>query len=113
MRDLSYFGSYTLLGTLLLASPLINSGTLHPDVIALTTFWIQLTILFLSITFLLSLLFHKDRFSYSWTSTDILPIAFFCLTILSYPYSIDPEPEKILFIGQTIILWFIFRHISN
>ena len=76
-------------------------------------FWIQFIVLFLSVTFLLSSLFHKVQIFYSWTWIDSLPIALFVLVLLSYPYPIDPEPEKILFIGQITVLWYILRYLTN
>lgn len=113
MRDLIFFGTYALLGALLLGTPLIDSVMLENSITAQKVFWIQLIVLFLSVTFLLSSLFHKVQIFYSWTWIDSLPIALFVLVLLSYPYPIDPEPEKILFIGQITVLWYILRYLTN
>lgn len=113
MKDLPFFGTYALLGVLLLGSPLIDSGQLFSSLAAQKVFWIQLIALFLAITFLLSLLFHNGRIFYAWTWIDTLPIVCFVWILLAYPYSIDPEPEKILFIGQVIVLWYVFRYITH
>lgn len=116
MRELSFLGIYALLGALLVGTPLIDSGMLFSGLSGITAqkvFWIQLIVLFLSVTFLLSSLFHKVQIFYSWTWIDSLPIALFVLVLLSYPYPIDPEPEKILFIGQITVLWYILRYLTN
>lgn len=104
MKDLPFSGAYALLGVLLLGSPLIDSGQLFSSLTAQKVFWIQLIALFLAITCLLSLLFHKGRIFHAWTWIDTLPIVCFVWILLSYPYPIDAEPEKILFIGQVIVL---------
>ena len=113
MKDLPFSGTYALLGVLLLGNPLIDLGQLFSSLTAQKVFWIQLIALFLAITCLLSLLFHKGRIFYAWTWVDTLPIVCFVWTLFSYPYPIDAEPEKILFIGQVIVLWYVFRHITH
>ena len=35
------------------------------------------------------------------------------LILLSYPYSIHPEPEKLLFIGQMVVLWYLLRQVLH
>ena len=40
---------------------------------------------------------------------DLLVLSFFIITLLTYDYSLHPEPEKLLFGGQLVVLWFLLR----
>ena len=41
------------------------------------------------------------------------PLSLLGLILLSYPYSIHPEPEKLLFIGQMVVLWYLLRQVFH
>lgn len=112
MKNLPFLGAYALLGVLLLGSPLIESELISYSISVQKVFWIQLIAFLLSIISLLSIIFNDGRISYSWNWIDALPLAFFIWILLSYNYTIDSEPEKILFIGQAVVIWYILRYIT-
>ena len=77
------------------------------------TFWIQLITLFLSAVSLQGLWLNPSKELCPWTYVDILPLSLLGLILLSYPYSIHPEPEKLLFIGQMVVLWYLLRQVLH
>lgn len=77
------------------------------------TFWIQLIALFLSAVSLQGLWLNPSKGLCPWTYVDILPLSLLGLILLSYPYSIHPEPEKLLFIGQMVVLWYLLRQVFH
>ena len=103
MKELLKLGVYTLLGTLLLSAPFAGLGMLSTHLVTEKTFWIQLIALFLSAVSLQGLWLNPSKGLCPWTYVDILPLSLLGLILLSYPYSIHPEPEKLLFIGQMVI----------
>ena len=109
MKELLKLGVYTLLGTLLLSAPFAGLGMLSTHLVTEKTFWIQLITLFLSAVSLQGLWLNPSKELCPWTYVDILPLSLLGLILLSYPYSIHPEPEKLLFIGQMVVLWYLLR----
>ena len=96
MKELLKLGVYTLLGTLLLSAPFAGLGMLSTHLVTEKTFWIQLITLFLSAVSLQGLWLNPSKELCPWTYVDILPLSLLGLILLSYPYSIHPEPEKLL-----------------
>lgn len=45
-----------------------------------------------------------------FTPTDGLAVLFAVLTLCTYDRQLNPEPEKLLFGGQLLILWFLLRY---
>ena len=113
MKELLKLGVYTLLGTLLLSAPFAGLGMLSTHLVTEKTFWIQLITLFLSAVSLQGLWLNPSKELCPWTYVDILPLSLLGLILLSYPYSIHPEPEKLLFIGQMVVLWYLLRQVLH
>lgn len=113
MKELLKLGVYTLLGTLLLSAPFAGLGMLSTHLVTEKTFWIQLIALFLSAVSLQDLWLNPSKGLCPWTYVDILPLSLLGLILLSYPYSIHPEPEKLLFIGQMVVLWYLLRQVFH
>ena len=113
MKELLKLGVYTLLGTLLLSAPFAGLGMLSTHLVTEKTFWIQLIALFLSAVSLQGLWLNPSKGLCPWTYVDILPLSLLGLILLSYPYSIHPEPEKLLFIGQMVVLWYLLRQVFH
>lgn len=53
---------------------------------------------------------HAGR-SYSFTVSDGLIVACGCVVVISYRWGLNPEPEKLLFGAQVVMLWFTWRHV--
>lgn len=104
--------SLSMSGSLLLcivfaANPEIAEGTTAGKV-----FWFHFTVLLLAI----SVLFTETtvrKSNFSFTLPDGLLLLFSGLILLGYNHELDPEPEKLLFIGQLTLLWFMLRAIMQ
>lgn len=102
--------SLTMSGSLLLcivfaANPDIAEGTTAGKV-----FWLHFTILLLAFSVLLTEITVKNS-KFTFTLPDGLLLLFSGLILCTYNHVLDPEPEKLLFIGQLTLLWFMLRAI--
>lgn len=102
--------SLTMSGSLLLcivfaANPEIAEGTTAGKV-----FWFHFTILLLAFSVLVTETTVKNS-NFSFTLPDGLLLLFSGFILITYNHELDPEPEKLLFIGQLTLLWFMLRAI--
>lgn len=92
-----------LLSIAFAANPDIAEGTLSGKV-----FWFHFTILLLAFSVLfMETTVPKSKFTFSLP--DGLLLLFTGLILFTYDSELDPQPEKLLFISQLTMLWFMLR----
>lgn len=64
-------------------------------------------IVFGTCSLLVSIFLPKKRFLFLFPDRLILGVA--VLVLLTYKWQLEPEPEKLIFGGQLIVLWFLLR----
>ena len=85
------------------ANPEMAEGTITGKV-----FWFHFSILLLAFSVLfMEATVKKSNFTFSLP--DGLLLLFAGLALLNYNYELDPEPERLLFVGQITTLWFMLR----
>ena len=53
----------------------------------------------------------KRTTAIAFLSSDLLLLIFTGTVLITYKWSLNPEPEKLIFIGQLVIFWFLLRYI--
>lgn len=85
------------------ANPDIAEGTITGKI-----FWFHFTILLLAFSVLfMEATIGKSKFTF--TLPDGLLLLFSGLILLTYNHDLNPHPEKLLFVGQLTMLWFMLR----
>ena len=72
--------------------------------------WFHLAMLFFSVCVFLMMSTQKGT-AITSTFSDLLVLFFAVIVLITYKWSLNPEPEKLLFAGQLVILWFLLRYI--
>ena len=108
MRNFSLFLS-TVCVTLLLYTPFAIDRTLVNGIVMGKLFWAQLIICLLSLTTLLSLFTREGRQDFPFQREDLFPLLIFIWNLVIYPWELNPEPQKLLFGGSLLTLWFLLR----
>lgn len=99
-------------GVLLLSTPFVESRSLVNGLVIGKVRWFQLVMPLFSIcTCLLALTGKKDFFK--WSLPDTLVLLYMILTLATYDWGLNPEPEKLMFGGQLVIFWFLLRWLFN
>lgn len=89
------------------ANPNIAEGTITGKV-----FWFHFTILLLAFSVLfMEATTRKSNFTF--TLPDGLLLLFSGLILLTYNRDLDPQPERLLFVGQLTMLWFMLRAVMQ
>ena len=97
-------------GTLLLCTPLIHTTELVNGLVIGKMCWFHLVMLFFSVcVFFVAL--TKRATAIVFSSSDLLLLTFTGIVLITYKWSLNPEPEKLIFTGQLVILWFLLRYI--
>ena len=97
-------------GTLLLCTPLIHTTELVNGLVIGKMCWFHLVMLFFSgCVFFVAL--TKRATAIAFSSSDLLLLTFTGIVLITYKWSLNPEPEKLIFTGQLVILWFLLRYI--
>lgn len=92
-----------LLCTVFAANPNIEDGLLMGKV-----FWFHTAVLLLAVCCLVSVMWVKcKKLTLGWA--DVLILLFALLTLFTYRWTLNPDPEKLLFMGQWVILWFLLK----
>jgi hypothetical protein len=104
-------GGVLVLATVFAVEPSLKNGLVMGPVC-----WFHRAVFILTVIVLLCEVFSKILLRTSMTSVypanihitlpDMLLLAFGSITLLTYDWSLHPEPEKLLFGGQLIVLWF-------
>lgn len=89
------------------ANPNIAEGTITGKI-----FWFHFTILLLAFSVLfMEATTRKSNFTF--TLPDGLLLLFSGLILLTYNRDLDPQPERLLFVGQLTMLWFMLRAVMQ
>ena len=112
MKSLYYTDYFFLsfLGVLLLCTPFAIMSELVNGIIMGKLYWVQLILFIFSIYIPFSLFTKKQKPDISLTWNDFILPLIGIWSAIAYPWTLNPEPEKIIFIVQMVILWFILRY---
>ena len=108
MRLINLF-LYTLCGTLLLCTPFAIDRTLVNGIVMGKLFWAQGIISLLAVATIFAVLSRDDKPSFSFRREDALPLLIAGWNLAIYPWGLNPEPQKLLFGGGLLALWFLLR----
>lgn len=93
---------------LLLSTPFVENSALMGEPIHVKIFWVHLISAFVSLT-LMPILFNTRLSTFRFNWADVLILLYFGSILITYDWTFNPEPEKLLLGGQFIILWFALR----
>jgi O-antigen ligase len=111
MERWRFYTGYSLVaiaGVLVLCTMFEGDRSLVNGLVMGKVFWAQRAIPLFCLAVLLAVLLKRgSRFSFS--PADVALLAFAGSTYLFYDRSLDPEPDKLCFEGQLLLLWFTLR----
>ncbi len=112
MKSLYYIDYFflSLFGVLLLCTPFATVSGLVNGIIMRKLYWVELILFISSIYILFSLFIKRESTNISFAWNDFILLIIGIWSVTTYSWVLDAEPEKIIFIGQMVILWFIFRY---
>ncbi len=99
----------SVFGAMLTATPLVSDSALANGIVMGKVFWLHLSMALLAIGTIGTIGLGREK-SISFSLPDGLLLLFAGITLATYDWQLDPEPEKLLFGGQLIVLWFLLRH---
>lgn len=101
-----------LAGVLVLCTSSATSGELVNGLVMGKVCWLHLVMPLFSVCVLfVALTRHKGLLRIS--IPDILLLLFAGITLIMYDWPLNPEPEKLLFGGQILVLWFMLRFVLH
>ncbi len=106
--------SYSLLaisGILLLCTVFATDISLVNGLVMGKVHWFHLAMLLLAAYCLVATVLIKTEKPFIPSVADGLVLALTAIVALTYNWQLNPEPEKMLFGGQLVILWFLLRFI--
>ena len=104
------FALASVFGAMLIATPLAGDSGLASGIVMGKVFWFHLSMALMAVgTVVMAWL--GERKSISFALPDILLLLFAGITLATYNWQLDPEPEKLLFGGQLVVLWFLLRYL--
>ena len=104
--------SYSLLvtsGIFLLCTVFATDNSLANGLVTGKVHWFHLAMLFLAVCSLLAAVLTKPAKRFAFSVADGMVLALAAIGALTYNRDLDPEPEKMLFGGQLVLLWFLLR----
>lgn len=112
MKSLYYIDYFflSLFGVLLLCTPFATASGLVNGIIMGKLYWVELLLFIYSIYILFSLFIKRENANLSFTWNDFILLIIGIWSVITYSWELDAEPEKIIFIGQLVVLWFILRY---
>ena len=96
-------------GAMLLCTPLVADGGLANGLVIGKVFWFHLVMLLMAVC-TIGTAWMKSKKELSFSLPDGLLIVFAGITLATYDWQLNPEPEKLFFGGQLLVLWFLLRH---
>ncbi|WP_418834041.1 tetratricopeptide repeat protein, partial [Parabacteroides johnsonii] len=96
-------------GAMLTATPLVGDSALANGIVMGKVFWFHLSMALMAIGTIVTIGFGRKK-GISFSLPDGLLLLFAGVTLVTYDWQLGPEPEKLLFGGQLIVLWFLLRH---
>ena len=99
----------SICGTLLLLTPLVTTGELANGIVTGKVFWFH-GVTTLSAVLTVAIAACRRRLRFPFALPDGLLLAFAAVTLLTYDWTLDPEPEKLRFGGQLVVFWFLLHY---
>lgn len=104
----------SVFGAMLIATPLVGdsalaNGIVMGGIVMGKVFWFHLSMALMAIGTVVTVWFD-GRKSIPFALPDGLLLLFAGITLATYDWQLDPEPEKLLFGGQLVVLWFLLRY---
>lgn len=96
-------------GTLLLATVFVTHSGLENGIVMGKVFWVHALMFACGVCTLTTIWLSRGK-HFSPRIADGLVAALTCVTLLTYDWQFNPEPEKLLFGGQLVVMWFVFRY---
>ena len=106
--------SYSLLaisGIFLLCTVFATDTGLANELVTGKVLWFHLAMLLLAACSLVAAVLTKSVKPFVFSVADGLVMILAAIVVLTYNRQLDPEPEKMLFGGQLVVLWFLLRFI--
>ena len=106
--------SYSLLaisGIFLLCTVFATDTGLANGLVTGKVLWFHLAMLLLAACSLVAAVLTKSVKPFVFSVADGLVMILAAIVALTYNWQLDPEPEKMLFGGQLVVLWFLLRFI--
>lgn len=99
-------------GMLLLCTAFAADSSLVNGIVTGKVHWFHLMMVFFTASFLLTgFTTRKKQFAY--TIPDGLILLLTGIVLATYNWQLNPEPEKLIFGGQLVVLWFMLRSTLN
>ena len=73
--------------------------------------WFHLAMFFLVVCCLIATILTKPAKQFTFSVADGAVLALTAIVAFTYDWQLNPEPEKMLFTGQLVVLWFLLRFI--
>ena len=101
-------GCAAVAGTLVLSTVFVTDSHLANGLVMGKVFWFHLSMLCM-VACLFGLCFFEKELRFSFSLPDGLILGFAGITLAPYNWSLNPEPEKLIFGGQLLVWWFALR----
>lgn len=98
-------------GALLLGTPFATDPELAGGIQSAQVCWFQGSACLWAVCVCVSFLNGQTVHGLSFTWPDGLILGFGCIVAITYPWGLHPEPEKLLFGAQLLVLWFTWRYV--
>lgn len=98
-------------GILLLCTVFATNSRLEDGLVTGKVHWFHLAMLFMTMCSLVAVVLTKPEGWFRFSFVDVLVLFLVTTVILTYNWQLNPEPEKMLFGGQLVVLWFLLRFI--
>ena len=108
--------SYSLLaisGIFLLCTVFATDTGLANGLVTGKVLWFHLAMLLLAACSLVAAVLMKPAKPFVFSVADGLVLILAAIVALTYNRQLDPEPEKMLFGGQLVVLWFLIKLYSE
>ena len=99
----------SVFGAMLIATPFVGDSALANGIVTGKVFWFHLSMALMAIGTVVTA-WPGGRKSIPFALPDGLLLLFAGITLATYDWQLDPEPEKLLFGGQLVVLWFLLRY---
>lgn len=102
-----------LSGSILLCTVFATDISLANGLVMGKVHWFHLSMLFMAVCSLVAAVLTKPANRFVFSLADGLVLLLAAIVALTYNWQLNPEPEKMLFGGQLVVLWFLLRFILS
>lgn len=102
-----------LSGIFLLCTVFATDPSLANGLVMGKVYWFHLAMLFLAVCSLVAAVLTKQTKEFVFSLADGVVLLLAAIVALTYNWQLNPEPEKMLFGGQLVVLWFLQRFIFS